>query len=223
MQQNEKNIPLFQFQMMYLNYFLNKIVQRIKHLFSKKTLCKYNNNNNGEGLAVLLFLCTPTVFGVSRYQLDCEMLWVTSSSWKLFRPSWIKSLIRCGSFNSSICSSWVRWPRMVARHRSCSEWNSRFNRPRDISKKKTIYIYYWLQEIDKKSKKVKTKLQQFKFIFIHCNWEPLFPHLFCMLCCRQWGRGALWHLATRWMPRPDTSHPYSRSACLPLRRSRDRS
>ena len=30
MQQNEKNIPLFQFQMMYLNYFLNKIVQRIK-------------------------------------------------------------------------------------------------------------------------------------------------------------------------------------------------
>ena len=36
MQQNEKNIPLFQFQMMYLNYFLNKIVQRIKNLFSKK-------------------------------------------------------------------------------------------------------------------------------------------------------------------------------------------
>ena len=63
MQQNEKNIPLFQFQMMYLNYFLNKIVQRIKNLFSKKTLCKYNNNNNGEGLAVLLLflLCTPTV------------------------------------------------------------------------------------------------------------------------------------------------------------------
>ena len=30
--------------------------------------------------------------------------------------------------------------------------------------KKTIYIYYWLQEIDKKSKKVKTELQQFKFI-----------------------------------------------------------
>ena len=46
MQQNETNIPLFQFQMMYLNYFLNKIVQRIKNLFSKKTLCKYNNNNN---------------------------------------------------------------------------------------------------------------------------------------------------------------------------------
>ena len=81
MQQNEKNIPLFQFQMMYLNYFLNKIVQRIKNLFSKKTLCKYNNNNNGEGLAVLLLflLCTPTVFLMypHRYQLDCEMLWVT--------------------------------------------------------------------------------------------------------------------------------------------------
>ena len=62
MQQNEKNIPLFQFQMMYLNYFLNKIVQRIKNFFSKKPLCKYNNNN-GVGLAVLLlFLCTPTVF-----------------------------------------------------------------------------------------------------------------------------------------------------------------
>ena len=29
---NETNIPLFQFQMMYLNYFLNKIVQRIKNL-----------------------------------------------------------------------------------------------------------------------------------------------------------------------------------------------
>ena len=41
-----KNIPLFQFQMMYLNYFLNKIVQRIKNFFSKKTLCKYNNNIN---------------------------------------------------------------------------------------------------------------------------------------------------------------------------------
>ena len=95
--------------------------------------------------------------------------------------------------------------------------------PETLLKKKQFYIYYWLQEIDKKSKKVKTKLQQFKFIFIHCNWEPLFPHLFCMLCCRQWGRGALWHLATRWMPRPDTSHPYSRSTCLPLRRSRDRS
>ena len=59
-----KNIPLFQFQMMYLNYFLNKIVQRIKHLFSKKTLCKYNNNNNGEGLAVLLcyFCCVHQLF-----------------------------------------------------------------------------------------------------------------------------------------------------------------
>ena len=77
---NETNIPLFQFQMMYLNYFLNKIVQRIKNFFSKKPLCKYNNNN-GEGLAVLLLflLCTPTVFLMypHRYQLDCEMLWVT--------------------------------------------------------------------------------------------------------------------------------------------------
>ena len=36
---NETNIPLFQFQMMYLNYFLNKIVKRIKNLFSKKKHC----------------------------------------------------------------------------------------------------------------------------------------------------------------------------------------
>ena len=85
----KKTFHFFSFKMMYLNYFLNKIVQKIKNFFSKKPLCKYNNNN-GEGLAVLLLflLCTPTVFLMypHRYQLDCEMLWVTSS-WKLSRPS----------------------------------------------------------------------------------------------------------------------------------------
>ena len=137
----------FQFPVMHLNFLCKQSCTKNK-ISSKKSA--------GIMKRALFLCCVPTSLSVPHYQWDSEMLWLltarATSSWKFSSPSEMKSLILSGSLSSSICSSWVRWPRMVARHRSCSDWKSRFNSPSDISAKVlhllwVMYLYIKLRKL----------------------------------------------------------------------------